>query len=67
MDRLARHTAHRLVRLVILTLAVAPRRASGTFADAVANVLSNILPRSDLPLDPRARSDLSALGSLEVC
>ena len=65
MDRLARHTAHRLVRLVILTLA-ATRRASGTIADAVANVLSNILPSERPPLDPRARSDLSVLGSLEV-
>jgi hypothetical protein len=66
MDRLARHTAHRLVRLVILTLAAAPRRASGTIADAVANVLSNILPQTRPPLDFRARSDLSVLGSLEV-
>jgi hypothetical protein len=46
MDRLARPTAHRLVSL---TVAVAPRRASGTSADAVANVLRDILPRTRRP------------------
>ena len=63
MDRLARPTAHRLVSL---TVAVAPLRASGTIADAVANVSRDILPRTRCPLDPRPRSNLSVLGSLEV-
>ena len=63
MDRLARPTAHRLVSL---TVAVAPLRASGTIADAVANVLRDILPRRRHPLDPRARCHLSVKGPLEV-
>ena len=66
MDRLARPTAHRLVSLRILTLAVAPERASGTIADALANVLRDILPRTRRPFDPRARSSRSVLASLEV-
>ena len=46
MDRLARPTAHRLVSL---TVAVAPMRASGTIADAVANVCATYCLGRDVP------------------